>query len=156
MKRLGHFILVAAFAFAGGFAAQLVMGTATGHADGTWQRANALMVADDKNKKGIETYIVDGQPGQMFYGEDGKIRLQLGTYTAPGERGMPLVGLSDTNDHLRLLLRIFGPNEVPVLIMKDNEGRDRLVMGLDLSNGDQEPFLRVTDKNGQTRDILAK
>ena len=156
MKRLGHFILVAAFAFAGGFAAQLLMGTATGHADGVWQRANALMVSDDKNTKGIESYINDAQPGQMFYGEDGKVRLQLGTYNGGGERGMPLVGLNDNHDHLRLLLRIFGPNEVPVIIMKDSNGADRLVMGLDLSNGDQEPFLRVTDKNGATRDILAK
>ncbi|TAL35941.1 MAG: hypothetical protein EPN97_06790 [Alphaproteobacteria bacterium] len=156
MPRLKNFILVASFAFLGGFAAQLLMGTAAVHAQDVWQKARAFQISDDKNSRGIMSYINDGQPGQFFYDEKGQVRLQMGTYPAAGERGMPLLGLSDKDGHLRLLFRIFGENEVPVIIMKDNQGRDRIVMGLDLSSPDQTPFLKVTGKDGATRDILAQ
>jgi hypothetical protein len=153
MKRFGHILLVAGFAFAGGFAAQLMMGTATGYADGAWQTAHALMVADDKNVKGIESYINDGQPGQIFYGEDGKMRLQMGTYSGAGERGMPLLSLNDNKGEIKMLLRIAGASESPVIVMKDNSGRDRLVMGLSFDDK-QEPFLSITGADGQAKDIF--
>lgn len=155
MTRLKSFILVASFAFLGGFVAQVVMGAATGHAESVWQKAGAFQVADAKNSRGIMSYINDGQPGQFFYDEKGQVRVQVGTYPGGGERGMPLIGLSDKDGHLRLLFRLFGENEVPVIIMKDNQGRDRVVMGLDLSSPDQTPFLKVTGKDGTMRDILA-
>lgn len=155
MSRLKTGLVVAA-AFAGGFSAQLLMGAVTSHADGPWQRFNAVKISDDKNHEGVQTYINDAQPGQMFFGEDGKPRLELGTYNGAGERGMPVVTLSDNDGHIRMIFRIFGGNQVPVIVMKDNAGRDRLVMGLDLNSPDQEPFLKVTDKDGNTRDIFAK
>jgi hypothetical protein len=179
MKRtIAGFIVMAAFSFAGGFAAQMVAGvpaslaqeSATGSgvlapptkgsdtpvfASTITQRpVNFHQVSDVKNGKGIQMYINDGQPGQIFYGNDGRIRLQLGTYGAEGERGLPLIGLSDNKGRLRLLLRLFGSNESPVLVMKDNTGRDRLVMGLAFSGPSQEPFIVVTDSKGASRDIL--
>lgn len=102
----------------------------------------------------VQTYTADGQPGQVFYGEDGKMRIQLGTYNAAGERGLPLVGLSDNKGHLRMLLRLAGDNESPVLIMKDKGGNDRIVMGLALSDKSEEPFLSVTDSSGQRKALF--
>jgi hypothetical protein len=156
IPRVKNFVLIAAFAFLGGFAAQLLMGAATSHAEGVWQKFQAVQVSDGKNSRGIMTYINDAQPGQFFYDENGQARIQMGTYNAAGERNQPLVGLSDKDGHLRLLFRLFGPNEVPVIIMKDNQGRDRMIMGLDLASEDQAPFIKVTGKDGATRDILAQ
>lgn len=102
----------------------------------------------------IKNYTSDGQPVQAFFGEDGKMRIQLGTYSAPGERGLPLVGLSDNNGHLRMLLRLAGSNESPVLIMKDKNGVDRIVMGLALSDASEDPFLSVTDSKGQRKAVF--
>ncbi|MEZ0262907.1 MAG: hypothetical protein ACAH80_18015 [Alphaproteobacteria bacterium] len=102
----------------------------------------------------IQSWTTDGQPAQAFYGEDGKMRIQLGTYSAAGERGLPLVGLSDNKGHLRMLLRLAGTNESPVLIMKDKSGNDRLVMGLSLSDTSEEPFLSVTGADGQRKAIF--
>lgn len=102
----------------------------------------------------VQTYTADGQPAQAFYGEDGKMRIQLGTYNAAGERGLPLVGLSDNKGHLRMLLRLAGDNESPVLIMKDKTGRDRIVLGLALSDASEEPFLSVTDSAGARKAVF--
>lgn len=173
--------VVALFSFAGGFAAQTVFGGSASHAQGftvlpadnsaTAQqqqyqppvkatpeaqayRSNFSAITDPKNRKGIQTYINDGQPGQIFYGENGLIRLQMGTYDKPGERGMPLFGLSDNRGRLRLLFRLAGENESPVMVMKDTSGRDRVVFGLNPSTPQQEPFMRVYDNNLQAREIL--
>jgi hypothetical protein len=83
-----------------------------------------------------------------LYGYDGNLRLQMAVYEAAGERGLPLIGLTDNNQHLKLLFRLAGSNESPVAIFKDSMGRDRIVMGLDLNNPDAEPFLAYFDKDG--------
>lgn len=105
---------------------------------------------DAKGVARLDSGLIDGNPIQDFYGPDGKIRLQFGTYTAAGEAGLPLVALSDNQGEIRLLLRLAGANESPVLIFKDKQHRDRMIMGLGLS-GEQEPFLAYFDKNGQKR-----
>lgn len=153
MKRVTHFLIIAFFAFAGGFAAQLLMGATTGHADGVWQSVHGLMVTDAKNTKGIESYINDGQTGQIFYGEDGKMRIQMGTYSGAGERGLPLLSLNDNRGEIKMLLRLAGPSESPVIVMKDNSGRDRLVMGLAFDDK-QEPFLNITSADGESKDVF--
>ncbi len=164
-----HVAVVALFAFAGGFAAQTLMGSSAARAQYEIQdqstgaaitsvtppAPNYLELRDGKNKKGITTYVMDGQPGQIFYGENGQMRLQMGTYSAKGERGLPLFGLSDTQGKLRLLFRLAGKNESPVIIMKDTNGRDRLVMGLDIDKPSQEPFLVVKDITGKGVDFIS-
>lgn len=137
--------ITAVFAFCGGFAAQLLLNPGLAQA-GDWQ--NFFQISDAKNTKGINSYISDGQPGQVFYGEDGKMRLQMGTYNGAGERGLPLMALSDNSGHIRLLFRLAGANESPVIVMKDKSGQDRLVMGLSMSNSSQDPFLSITDSSG--------
>jgi hypothetical protein len=94
--------------------------------------------------------------GSRMYvmGPDGKQRVQLAVYDAPGEAGLPLIGLSDNNQNLRLLLRLAGMNSSPVLVMKDKEHRDRLVIGLGLNDAAEEPFIASFDKNGQKKMVL--
>lgn len=80
------------------------------------------------------------------------LRLQLGTYdgsVSRSEKGLPLVGLSDNGQRLRFLLRLAGKNESPVLVFKDTRGADRMVIGLRLADGSQEPFIATFDRNGK-------
>jgi len=94
------------------------------------------------------------QPSQavLIVGPDGRERVQIGTYPSAGERGLPLVGLFDNGSHLRLLLRLAGPQESPVLIFKDRRGRDRMVLGLGLN--DEEPFLSTADAGGKKTNVF--
>ncbi len=151
MKKFIQFPLLALCAFAGGFAAQTVM-TVT-PAQAAAQIMSYLKLGDTQNPKGLELYVHEGGPAQNFYGADGKIRLQLGTYTAPGEKGLPLISMNDNGGNIRMLLRLAGANEAPVLIFKDKNHRDRMVMGLSL-NGTEEPFLATYDSNGTKTNVF--
>ncbi len=73
---------------------------------------------DQNRKKRLDVGVYAGTPMQNFYGEDGKVRIQFGTYNAAGEKGLPLAGFSDNKGNLRLLLRLAGSNESPVIISK--------------------------------------
>ena len=148
-----NFILVlttSLFAFLGGFAAQMVMSS---HESFAQSVVNYFKLGDTGNPKGIEMYVSDESPAQNFYAADGKVRLQFGTYIAEGERGLPLISMSDNRGNVKMLLRLAGANESPVIIMKDNQKRDRLIMGLGTS-GDQSPFLSIIDKDGQKQNIF--
>lgn len=138
------------FAFMGGFAAQVVMSSHPSFAE---EFADYFKVSGTGNPKGIEMYVNDASPAQNFYAADGKIRLQFGTYVAAGERGLPLIAMSDNKGDIKMLFRLAGANESPVIIMKDNQHRDRVVMGLGLS-GDQAPFLSIIDKDGNKQNIF--
>ena len=95
------------------------------------------------------------QADQLWlYGPDGKHRLQFGTYTASSEQGLPLIGFSDNGGNLRLLLRLAGQNESPVLIFKDKSHRDRIVIGLGMNEADEAPFFSYIDKDGATHNLL--
>lgn len=131
-KKLLNLAIVAGFSLLGGFLAQTGFAVTGSYAQG-----------------------VSGAP-IFIYGDDGQVRIQMGTYSAAGERGLPLVGLGDNHGHIRMLFRLAGPNESPVIIMKDTKGVDKLVMGLDLSDPAQAPFLSVIDANGQKQNLFGK
>lgn len=141
--------------FVAGLLGALVMNMALSPAVANAARnLNTYFLVDSTNGgKGVETFVQDGQPGMFMYGEDGQPRIQIGTYPSPGERGLPLMGLSDNSGHLRMLFRLAGPTESPVIIMKDKAGHDRLVMGLDLL-GSGNPFLSLIDNDGQKHNIF--
>lgn len=129
-----RYLVIPAMAFAGGFVAQVVL-----------QPASSLAA----------NMFASTQP-MFFYGEDGQPRLQMGMYTAPGEKGLPLVGLSDNHGRLRMLFRLAGANESPVIVMKDTNGRDRLVMGLGLNDPQQAPFLSLVDGSGAHQNVFGQ
>lgn len=139
------------FAFLGGFCAQIALHTFPSEAAA--KMLSYLKVYDATNSKGIEFYVHQGYPAQNYYAPDGKIRIQNGIYNGAGEQGLPLVSLNDNQGNIRMLLRLAGRNESPVLIFKDTQHRDRLVLGLGL-NADQNPFLAVFDENGAKTNVF--
>lgn len=146
-----HFFIIAFFAFLGGASTNyLLLNSGTAIA-GQRSSASYSAVSDAQNTRGIETYVYNGWPAQNFYGQDDNIRLQQGLYNAPGEAGLPLTGFSDNHGNLRLLLRLAGPNESPVIIMKDRQHRDRVVLGLGMADAGEEPFLAVIDASGRKK-----
>lgn len=151
--RLIQLAVVGLCSFAGGFAAQYTMGQAIAVGNAgvhTLSDSGTAMhqYSDDAGRSRVDIGVMHGSPMQDFYGEDGQLRLQMGTYSAAGEAGLPLVGLSGNHTNLKMLLRLAGSNESPVLIMKDNQQRDRIVLGLDLSGSGQEPFMAYFDQGG--------
>ena len=152
-SRFATCCLVALFSFAGGFAAQL-LGPRDAIAAAVAERMQRF--SDVSGTTRIDIGMYNGIPMQNFYGEDGKLRIQLATYVAPGEQGLPMIGLSDNKGDLRMLLRLAGSNESPVLIFKDKQHRDRMVMGLGLSDAGQEPFLAYFDDSGERHMAFGK
>lgn len=152
-------VLVCVFAFFGGFVSQQFFSSAASYAQpvaGAVRQdvnTNFLLLRDDAGRRRIDLDASGGRTIQDFYGTDGTLRLQLGTY--PGdpatnpEATLPLITLSDKNGRLRMLLRVAaGNNQSPILVMKDTKGKDRVVLGLDLNGADEEPFLAYFDKYG--------
>lgn len=125
-------------AFLGGVAAQLAL-----HA-----------FANRPAEAAIEAQII----GQKLYlmTPDRKVRIQAGSYEAGAESGLPMIGLNDRKDRLRVLLRLAGSNESPVLVMKDQQGRDRLVMGLGLNGRGEEPFLITVSADGRASSVFGR
>lgn len=122
-------------------------------------KADMSRFYDERGQLRADLGVWKGQAIQDFYGEDGKLRIQLGTYDgsiAPHEKGLPSVSLYDNGGRIRLLFRLDGPNEGPLIIMKDKIGRNRLIMGLDLWDGSEEPFLATWDTYGKQTDIVGQ
>jgi hypothetical protein len=128
-------LTVLAMGFSGGFLAQL------------WFAPTQVEAANNRVFQGSGVYV---------YGPDSNPRMAMGTYAASGEKGLPFMGLSDNKGDLRLLFRLFGPNEVPVLIFKDSHHRDRMVIGLGLNDSGEEPFIATFDKSGKKHLLMGK
>ena len=79
----------------------------------------------------------DGAPGLFFYDTSGRNRLELGIYS-PAESEYPFVVLNDTHQLAAGIFRLFGPQETPVVVLK-NKGADRSIFGLNPNSTD--PFL---------------
>jgi hypothetical protein len=79
----------------------------------------------------------DGAPGLFFYDTHGRNRLVLGIYS-PAENEYPFVVLNDTHQLAAGIFRLFGPQETPVVVLK-NKGADRSIFGLNPNSTD--PFL---------------
>ena len=121
-------------------------------------QANRFQLVDAKGQARGEGYVPENSGGIFnLYGFDGKMRVQLGSYSgdyAAAEKGQPMAGLYDNHADLRLLLRLAGKNESPVLVMKDKQHRDRIVMGLGLNDPGEEPFLAYFDNAGNKHMVM--
>jgi hypothetical protein len=122
---------------------------------------------DGNGQKRMDIGVYRDQPIQDLYGMDGKLRLQFGTYLGkidvpPGEpnpyredeKGLPYFTLSDNEGRLKMVIRLDGPKQGPLIIMKDNTGTNRMIMGLDIWDKAEEPFLVTWDKDGKQHDII--
>ena len=79
----------------------------------------------------------DGGPGLFFFDTRGRNRLVLGLYS-PAESEYPFVVLNDSRQLAAGIFRLFGAQETPVVVLKNN-GADRSIFGL--NPGSTEPFL---------------
>ncbi len=155
-KKLLMILLVVVSSFLGGMVSSLILIPTLAHADYSYLYAAKLQI---ENKLGkvtgdIFTPLEGGGAILDLYDENTTLRLQAGTYSSGGEKGLPFLGLSDNSAKLRMLSRLAGKNESPVLIFKDKAGRDRMVMGLSLSDGNEEPFLTVIDADGKKKNVF--
>lgn len=143
-KNLLNTILICAFAFMGGAFSQNIFSSKIALA-----AAEEIKEFFDQNgTKRLDLGVFNNAPIQDFYGEDGKPRLQFGTYINAGEKSLPMVAFYDNDAHIKLLLRLDGSNQSPLIIFKDSKGNDRIVMGLSLNGSSEDPFLTYTDKDG--------
>jgi hypothetical protein len=69
---------------------------------------------------GSWTSCTGGSPCLNLFDAQGKVRLQLGLYSAAGEAGLPFVILNNERQEPKAILRLFGNNAAPVLVLKNN------------------------------------
>ena len=137
----------------GGMIGSMVFSSTPLHAERTKAAFSEMTVY---NQDGVRIGLITPgrvQQGTLWLFDDrGDFRIQMGTYENPGERGQPLIGMHDNGKNLRTLMRLHGDTDSPVLIMKDKQGYDRLVMGL--REGTEEPYLEYTNAEGEKIDLL--
>lgn len=108
--------------------------------------ASRIRLLDSTGRARAELAMApDGAPGLFFYDTHGRNRLELGIYS-PAENEYPFVVLNDTHQLAAGIFRLFGPQETPVVVLK-NQGADRSIFGLNPNSTD--PFLinYATDRN---------
>lgn len=156
-KTLIHLVILALFGFGGGvFSDQYLRPAAAASED---RRISGMLGFFDENRERMDMGVYKGQVQQNIYGADGKLRLQFGTYTGDireNEKGLPSFTLYDNDGKLKMVFRLDGPNQGPLIIMKDNSGTNRMIMGLDIWDKAEEPFLVIWDKDGKQHDIVGK
>ncbi|MBI1216733.1 MAG: hypothetical protein GC185_13065 [Alphaproteobacteria bacterium] len=152
-------LLLCVFGFLGGVASDQFMRHVAA-ADAPYRsEKGGVRYLDGTGRLRLDIGTFNGQAVQDMYGDDGKLRLQFGTYDGsvrPSEKGLPSMTLYDNDGRLRMLFRLDGPNQGPLIIMKDKRGRDRIIFGLDLWSEDEDPFLAVFDKNGRKQDVIGR
>lgn len=159
-KSILHTLAICVFAFLGGFVSDQFFSPRSSHAELVPDLLAGQPIHmgetynDSKRRKRISLGATpEGPPIQEFYGQDGTVRLQIGTYKGyegvTPDSGLPLLSLMDDEGKLRLLMRVTqGKNKSPVIVMKDSKGADRIVMGLSVNADGEEPFLAYYDRLG--------
>jgi hypothetical protein len=143
-------LILVVFSFLGGIAGSLLMTAMPLNAAGPGD----LVVYNQKGQRvGFIGALNDGQGTMFLFNEKGGTQIQMGSYGSGPERGQSLIGLHDREDNLRFLLRLYGEKDSPTMVMKDDTGADRLVIGLD--GTEQTPYIQYMDSQGQMKNLLA-
>lgn len=115
--------------------------------------ASRIRLVDAGGKVRAELAISrDGGPALFFFDTAGRNRLVLGLY-APAESEYPFVVLNDKQQHAAGIFRLYGGQETPVVVLK-NQGRDRSVYGLNAAS--TEPFITNFANDGKRTDVFGK
>ncbi len=115
--------------------------------------ARAIRLVDAGGKMRAELAMSpDGGPALFFFDGAGRNRLVLGLYS-PSEREAPFIVLNDPGQRAAGIFRLFGPNEAPVVVLK-NAGRDRSIYGLNPQT--LEPFLVNYAADGRKDGVFGK
>lgn len=70
-------------------------------------------------------YIGSGNAGHgslFLFNPEGGVEVQMGAYDSGAEKGQTLMGLHDKKGSLRLLMRLHGAQDSPVIVMKGRVG----------------------------------
>ncbi len=100
-------------------------------------------------------YLGPGTADQgMFFlfNPQGGVEVQMGAYDSGAEKGQTLMGLHGRNGSLRMLLRLHGANDSPVIVMKDKTGDDKLVIGLE--GNSEAPYIKYRNSKGSMVNLL--
>lgn len=100
-------------------------------------------------------YIGPGNAGQgslFLFNPQGGIEVEMGAYESGGEKGQSLLGLHGRDGNLRLLLRLYGQKDSPVIVMKDKTGDDKLIIGLEGNN--EAPYIKYRNAKGSMVNLL--
>jgi hypothetical protein len=155
-KTFIHLVVLALFGFGGGIFSDQFLRPALAAMEHR-RMSGMLDFFDEDGKERMDMGVYNGQAQQNIYGADGKLRVQFGTYAGEvreNEKGLPSFTLYDNDGKLKMVFRLDGPNQGPLIIMKDNSGTNRMIMGLDIWDKAEEPFLVTWDKDGKQRDII--
>ena len=110
--------------------------------------ATGLNIVDSKGKIRIQLgFSGEGPPGIWVMDDKGIPRIILGLY----QDQTSYFGLQDKKGQMIELMRSTGPNEIPLLIFKNN-GTDKMITGL---NSKVEPFLMYM-KDGTSTNLFGK
>jgi hypothetical protein len=156
-KSVVAFLLLCLAGFAGGFTADRSLGpriAMVAQSNGSEE----TQFYDTQGRRRLDVGLYNNHPLQDFFGADGRMpRLQFGTYSTQvraDEEGLPFSALYDRHGRTRMVLRLDGPNQGPLIIMKDKNEQNRLILGLDIWDGEEAPFLVTWDRQLHQKDIL--
>lgn len=117
---------------------------------------DSQMTYEIYNSKGTRTGTYtseNGDQGALFlFSDKGKNTVQMGSYPNGQERGQALFGLNDPTNQLRMLLRLHSTENSPTIILKDQYGIDKIVIGLRGQN--QTPYFEYVADDGRTYNLL--
>ena len=147
------YLTVATFGFLGGIVGSAIFASTPTIA----AKAKSLYTTNFFNDDGKRVATLGSNNSEegtlfLFNGSNQKLEIQMGAYPSGSEKGQSLIGMHDRNGYLRLLQRMHGPKDSPTIVMKDNTGTDRIIIGLDGSS--QEPYFRYLDSKGQMRNLI--
>jgi hypothetical protein len=115
--------------------------------------AAAVRLVDARGKVRAELAMSpEGGPALFFFDTQGRNRLVLGLY-AVSEKEAPFVVLNDPAQRAAGIFRLFGPNDTPVVVLK-NAGADRSIYGLNPRS--LEPFLVNYGGDGRKDALFGK
>ena len=116
-------------------------------------RSTSLVLEDAAGRRKITLdRTADGGSSLFFFDSQDRSRMEVGTY---GD-GLPFVVLEGEHHTPKALLRMAGPNQSGVLVFKDKHNRDRMILGLDMNDADEEPFLVTFDRKGQRKVVFGQ
>lgn len=95
-------------------------------------------------KRQLDLGLFHHSPVQDMYRADGVLQLQMGVNKAAAKgnaEGQPIAGLYDDKGRQRLLIKLDDKHQSPMIVMRDMQGINRLIMGLNDQSGVSDPFL---------------
>jgi hypothetical protein len=141
----------AATGFAGGMLGALLVAASPAGAQLSALLGDHLSLRDAHGRRYIDAAKSAGGGHAIFFldGQD-RSRMEVGLY----DDGLPMVVLESQQHTAKAILRLAGSNHSGVLVFKDKQNRDRMILGLDMNGLDEQPFLVTFDAQGRKKVVF--